>query len=208
MLSGGQEFQHECGAVHRLAPAVLVGAAANPRAPKVHRLLERVWHVIGPSADRRLIRRHHFEHEPRRFVGAQREPSLGRSLRQLHWDRGAQPKGELTRTRAADEQDFGVAAPLHSVRPTPIVEARIAAHDETHFTTDRLRATHEVVRDAGILDRHEIGDFGDAAVGQESRQQHVGVGKVQLPVYRIIELRRDLEAAPAIGVQESGKHGG
>ena len=94
------------------------------------------------------------------------------------------------------------------MRGAAVVEARIAAHAETYLAADRLRATHEVVGDAGVLHRHEVRHLGDAAVGQEPGEQHVGVGQVKLLVHRVVELRRDLEAAAAIGVEESGKHRG
>ena len=94
------------------------------------------------------------------------------------------------------------------MRGAGVVEARIAPHLKTYLASDCLRATHEVVCDAGVLHRHEVRYLGDAAVGQEPGEQHVGVGQVQLPVYRVVELRRDLEAAAAIGVEERGKHRG
>ena len=94
------------------------------------------------------------------------------------------------------------------VRGAGVVEARIAPHLETYLAADRLRATHEVVCDAGVLHRHEVRHLGDAAVGQEPGEQHVRVGQVQLPVHRVVELRRDLEAAAAIGIEERGKDRG
>ena len=206
VLSGGEELQHERGAVHHLAPAAPVGAAGDPAAPEVHGLLERVGHVVGPRAGRRLVRHHHLEDEPRRLVGAERELGHGGAVRDLHRDRRAQPQRQLARAGAADEQDLRVAAPLHRVRGAGVVEARIAAHAEAHLATDRLRATHEVVRDAGVLHRHEVGHLGHAVVGQEPGEQHVGVGQVELLVRRVVELRRDLEAAAALGVEEGGEH--
>ena len=74
---------------------------------------------------------------------------------------------------------------------------------ETDLAADRLRPPHEVVRDAGVLHRHEVGHLGDAVVGQEPGEQHVGVGQVELLVRRVVELRRDLEAAAAIGVERA-----
>ena len=202
MLSRGEELQYECGTVHHLAPAVLVRAAGDPAAPEVHGLLERVGHVIGPRAGRRLVRHHHLENEPRRLFGAERELSHGGSLRDLHRDRRAQPQHQLARIGAAEEQDFCLAAPLHRVRGAGIVESWIAAHAEAHLATDRLRPTDKVVRDSGLLHRHEVGYLGHAAVGQKPGEEHVGVRQVELPVHRVVELRSDLEAASAIGVEE------
>ena len=112
------------------------------------------------------------------------------------------------RPRATDEQNLRVAAPLDRVAGAGVVEARVAPHPEGQLASDRLRATHEVVRHAGVLHRHEVRYFGDAAVGQEPGEQHVGVGQVELSMYRVVEPRRDLEAAAAIGVEERGKHRG
>jgi hypothetical protein len=64
------------------------------------------------------------------------------------------------------------------------------------------------MRNAGVLHRHEVRYFGDTAVRQEPGEQHVGVGQVELSMYHVVEPRRDLEAAAAIGVEESGKHRG
>ena len=86
--------------------------------------------------------------------------------------------------------------------------ARARRSDRRTVFPCRLRATHEVVCNTGVLHRHEVRYLGDAAVGQEPRKQHVGVGQIKLPVYRVVELRRDLEAAAAIGVEESSKHRG
>ena len=208
VLSRREQLQHERGTVHHLAPAVLVRAAADPAAPEVHGFLERIARVIGARAGRRLVRHHHLEDEPRRLVGAERELGHGGSVRELHRDGRAQPQHQLARAGAADEQDFRVAAPLDGVRRAGVVEARIAPHPETYLATDGLRATHEVVRDAGVLHRHEVRDLGHAAVRQEPGEQHIRVGQVQLPVHRVVELRRDLEAAAAIGVEESRKHRG
>ena len=87
-----------------------------------------------------------------------------------------------------------------------VVEARIAAHGKTYLSPHRLRATHDVVCDTGVFHRHEIRDLGHTAVGQEPGEQHVGVGQVELPVYRVVEPRRDLEAAAVIGVEEGRKY--
>ena len=93
------------------------------------------------------------------------------------------------------------------MRDAAIVEARIAPHPETDLAANRLRSAHEVVRDPGVLDRHEVRHLGHAAVGEKARQQDVGVRKVELLVHRIVELRRDLKAAAAIGVEQRGKDG-
>ena len=142
------------------------------------------------------------------MVGAERELGDGGSLRKLHRNGRTQPQRQLARAGAANEQDFGVAPPLGSVRGAPIVESRLAPHLETHLATDRLRATHDVVGAAGVLYRHEVGHLSHAVVGQEPGEQYIRVGQIQLLVDGVVELRRDLKAAAAIGVEESGKDRG
>ena len=205
VLSGGEQLQHERRTVHHFAPAVLVRATADPAAPKIHGFLEGVARVFGARAGRRLVRHHDLEDEPRRFVGAEGELGHGGSLRELHRDRRAQPQRQLARSGAANEQDLRVAALLDGVRRAGVVESWIAAHLETDVPTDGLRATHDVVRDAGVLHWHEIRDLGDAAVRQEPGEQHIRVRQVQLPVDRVVELRRDLEAAAAAASRRAAK---
>jgi hypothetical protein len=108
----------------------------------------------------------------------------------------------------ADEHQFRVIAPFDGVRRAGVIEPRIAAHGEADLAADRLYATHEVVRDAGILHGHEVRHLGHAAVGQKSGEQHIGVRQVELLVCRVIEVRRDLKAAAAIAVEERRKHRG
>ncbi len=94
------------------------------------------------------------------------------------------------------------------MRGASVVEAGIAPHPETYLASNSLCPTHEVVCDAGVLHGHEVGQLGDAAVGQEPGEQHIGIWQIQLLVHRVVELRRDLEAATAIGIEESRKHRG
>ncbi len=83
-----------------------------------------------------------------------------------------------------------------------IVEARIAAHLEAHFAPHRLRPPHQVVRLSRLLHGHEVGHLGDALGIEEPRQQHVGVGKVDLLAHGAVEERCDLEASAALCVDE------
>ena len=159
-------------------------------------------HGEGSFAER------HFEHEPRRFVGMQRELGHSGPIGELHRDGRAQAQRQLASVAGADEQDFPVAALLRRVNGAGVVEARIAAHGKTYLAPHRLRATHDVVCDTGVFHRHEIRDLGHTAVGQEPGEQHVGVGQVELPVYRVVEPRRDLEAAAVIGVEEGREYRG
>src|SRR5262249_37585701 len=73
VLRGGEQLQRERGAVDHLAPAALIRAARDPPPPEVDGLLEGVALVIRAFARRFRRRRYHLEHEPRRFVGPERE---------------------------------------------------------------------------------------------------------------------------------------
>ena len=202
----GEELERQGGAVHRLAPAALVGAAVDPAAPEVHRLLERLALVVWLTARGWFVRHHHLEDERGRLVRAERELGHGGAVHQLHRDRRAQPQGQLAGTGAADEDHLPVAAPLHRVRGAGIVEARVAAHAEAYLPAHRLHPAHEVVGLAGVLHRHEVGELGDAVVGEEAGEEDVGVGEIELLARRLAELRRDLEAAAALGVEERREH--
>jgi hypothetical protein len=84
--------------------------------------------------------------------------------------------------------------------------ARLAEHAETDLAAYRLHPAHEVVGLAGILHRHEIGQLGHAVVGERASEEDVGVGQIELPARRLTELRGDLEAAAALGVEECREH--
>ncbi len=56
VFSGREQLERQCGAVHYLAPAVLVGAAADPGAPEIDRFLEGLRGVVGVVAGRWLLR--------------------------------------------------------------------------------------------------------------------------------------------------------
>ena len=59
-----------------------------------------------------------------------------------------------------------------------------------------------------LLDGHEIGDFGDAIFGEETGEQHVGVGHVELLVAGIPEQAdASLKLPPFAPVQQRGKNG-
>ena len=207
MFSGREKLEHERRAVHHLAPAVLVGAAADPGAPEVDGFLEGLGRVVGPRA------------------GEGSSAVTTSSTNQADWSApsvNSATAAPSTSCMGTDDRSRSASSPgperptkrislslrrSDGVRRARVIESRIAAHGETHLAADGLRATDEIVRDAGVLDRHEVRHLGHAAVGQEPRQQHVGVGQVQLLVHRIVELRRDLEPAAAIGVEERGKHG-
>jgi hypothetical protein len=153
-------------------------------------------------ARRRLVRHHHFEDERRGLVCAQRKLCNRGRVDDLHRDRGAQPQCKLSSASAADEEHLHVTAPIHRMCGAAVVEARVAPHHETYFATDRLRAAHKVVRDARVLHGHEVGHLGHAGVRQEPREQYVGIRQVQLRLHRVVEPRRNLEKAAAIGVDE------
>src|SRR5262249_45785895 len=69
-----------------------------------------------------------------------------------------------------------------------------------------LRTTHQAVRLSRVFHGHEVGHLGDAVGVEEARQQHVGVGKIELLARRAPEEWRDLEAPTTLRVDEGREH--
>src|SRR5262249_38434265 len=64
------------------------------------------------------------------------------------------------------------------------------------------RPTYQVVRLPDLFHGHEIGDLGDAVGTEETRQQHIAVGKIELLAGGFLEQRRNLESSAALRVDE------
>ena len=178
---------------------------ATQRRQKFTVSLEGVTLVVGLLRGRRRLREHHLEDEPGRGVGAQRELGQGRAVLETHRDRRPQAQHQLAVAGPPEEEHLGVAPTLGRVGGARIVEARIAAHLEAHLAPHRLRPPHQVVRLPRVLHGHEVGQLGDAVGIEEPRQQHVGVGEIELLARGALEERRDLEASAALRVDEGGE---
>ena len=68
-----------------------------------------------------------------------------------------------------------------------------ANHAEIDFTANDFDAAHQVMAVAQMLHRHEIGNFGDAAFAQKSREQNVRVRKIALAVFEFAGRRAKFE---------------
>jgi hypothetical protein len=58
------------------------------------------------------------------------------------------------------------------------------------------------VRLPRVFHGHEVGHLGDTLSIEEPRQQHVGVGEIELLARGALEERRDLEASAALRVDQ------
>ena len=201
-----EQLQHERGPVHDLAPAPRVGRPADPLAPEVHRVLERLGDV-------------------RRVRG--RAAEVAADL--LHHERHLVPRGQLEggacHAVAVDVQRHGGAeahrgpvgplrgvhhlavADLDAALGAPVVEARVEDEVEGHRAADALHAAHQhpgvVVREEP--DGHEVRHFGEAVVGEEPGDEHVRVRQVHLAVRDLVLHRLDGEAPAPVTVEQRGE---
>jgi hypothetical protein len=91
---------------------------------------------------------------------------------------------------------------LDGVLGAPVVEARIAEHPEAHLAAYGPHAAEDRAVATRLLHGHEVGDLGDARVGQEAGQEDVRVRQVELLRPHLAEDRLDPEAAAALVVEE------
>src|ERR1051326_8127532 len=97
------------------------------------------------------------------------------------------------------------------VRIPPIIEARLDLDSELHCAADRQDATDKSMSmscRARALNRHEVLHLADSGLGQEARDQHVGVWQVQLLGLPAVDGGRDAVVATTSPVQDGAEDTG
>ena len=78
------------------------------------------------------------------------------------------------------EYDFSISL-LHTVFGPAVVEPWVADHAEPHLAAHVLGPAYDCADPAAVLgDGHEVGYLCNPLVRQKPREQHVGLGKVEL----------------------------
>ena len=176
----------------------------DPPLPVVQGPIQRPLSVIWAKCIGDLALVHRLEDEGRGVEHAEAELGDRRAVLDPHWHGRAQPEdGAISAVR--DEQHI---VPLHldGAFRTSIIEARIAAHAEMNLAANRFGGADDLVDVAGLEHRHEITDLGDPLLREESREQNVGLGKVELAVADAHQVWRDLEAPTLLIIKECGEH--
>src|ERR1044071_5943225 len=133
-----------------------------------------------------------LENECGTFIRTQLE--LGKCRAVSDRDRlfGPQPQYCFVGTFADEERP--VVCGLDAMTCAAVIESRLEDHSPGHLAANSLCATHQVVCVSQLGDCHEIGNFGDAAVGEKSSQQDVGIRQVELFVAPLALCRREQES--------------
>ena len=208
----GQQLQRQRRALHGLAPAAAVARPGEPPAPVEHGGVERLGGLLLRVRPCDVVVGDALEHERLRLAGAEVERRMHAAVAALEpalraqrvRDRALQRERQLRRA-----EQHAVRVHLDLVVGAPVVEPRlhldlprdVAAHD--HDAPDQ-----PVSVEAGVdrLDRHEVLHLADSALGEEARDQDVGVGEVQLPRRPRHAGRADRVEAAVAGVEDRAEH--
>jgi hypothetical protein len=187
--------------MHRLAPAPAIARAAQPAPPERHGSVELGGDVRIGARHRRLTRLDAVEHKRGRLTG----PKLDARPDVAAVDdpeRGARRKAERQLGRAEQramrgERDLVAGAGIVEARGDVDDEAHLPAHGE--HPADYPVAVHRL---AGTGRGHEVLHLPHSVRHQESRDQDVGVGEVELLRAPALAVGRDTEQAPVVGVED------
>src|SRR5208282_3862991 len=146
-----------------------------------------------------------LKHEGGALAGGQGKVGGSCAVFYPQWDLAAQPQAGLVRTLAM-EQNLLLAL-LQRVAGAAIVESRVADHATLEMATDGLGASHDTGTHAPGSNRHEIGYFQHAFLGQEPGQKDIGVGEINLLLLASLEQGGQGEATAFGRVQQRGKDG-
>ncbi len=111
--------------------------------------------------------------------------------------------------RAGALKEHPCSVALGAVSLAPEIEPRRAFELEPHPPADAQHAANQPVTVRSrkeLTDRHEILDLPDSGGSQEARDQHVGVGQVQLLVLRLAIGGPERKVSAAVGVEQRGEH--
>ena len=201
---GVEQLQRQRGAVDLVSPAAAIGGVADPLAPEVHGGLEGLRDVRVEIGGVLRVPRHLLQDEGGSLPRGQHELADRIGALDPKWYGGRQPQNRAVR---AGEHD-AVLHGLGRVGRTGVVEAGCAPDPIPDLAPNGLDPAHDAARVLAGVHRHEVGDLPHALGGQESGEQEVGVGQVQLLVPRLIEVGRDREATALVGVEQAREHRG
>jgi len=145
-----------------------------------------------------------LEDEGGALAGGQLERGADVAVVQLDRGLGLQRQ---TAVRAFEQHAMLVS--FGAVALAPVVESRRALQLDVHSPADGHDATDEPLAAcscARLPNRHEVLDFAHSLGREEARDEHVGVGEVQLLGLMISPSGPEGEAAPALGVEDRSEH--
>ena len=184
----GEEPEGERGAVHGLAPRP---SGASLRATRARMR-------SSPRKRRRRARQGRGDRVRVRTCRGPRETSPGPRAG------AAQPQRRIKRKRLAVAlEQCAVVAQVHVVPAPRVVEARLDLHHEVRLAAHADHSPHERARSGA--DRHEVLDLQLALLRHEARDEHVGVGQVEL-LSASAARRAERPVAAAAGVEKRAEH--
>ncbi len=146
------------------------------------------------------------EQERRALAFAQCEGCRHAGVRRGERGAGSQREGQAGRT-----EDRPVPLDPRLVLVARVVEPRPALHAELETAAYDANKTDQAVNAVAVrgrADGHEVDDLAHAVGRQEARDEHVGVGPVELLGRQSVAGRRDAEVAAFLVVEDRGKHAG
>ena len=195
----GAELERDGRALDHLAPAPVVAHAGHPAAPVAVGLLQAARDgVVRPA----LPAAARLQDEPGPLAGRQGEARRSGAVVGGHGQARGELGGRAVRRREAREVGAGQ---LEAVVQAGVAEGRPAPHAEVDGAAHHVDAAHQR---AGLeLQRHEVGDLGDAAAAEEARHKGGGVRQVEL-LAGARDRGRDAEAAADVGVEDRREEAG
>ena len=189
--------------MNHLAPPSAVVRAAQPTPPESHRCIERGGDVVIATRSRHFAGLDGVQHKGRRIPGPERETCADVAAVD---DLQRAACGQIQRERRSAEVRAALGEPDLMTHPG-VIEAGRDIGDETHLASHRQNPADHAVATTLPIDvrRHEVLHLGDSVRHEEARDEHIGVGQVQLPGTPALAMRRDSERAAAVGVEDGGK---
>ena len=204
MLDRGHQFQHQRRPADDLAPPALVGRPCRPPVPPRDGRVERRPRLDRVERPVRLFGRDFQRH--RRLV-AGFEPH-GPAHIPIRFDqRKRRPQPQLRSVRVVRAEGGTLAPHLDTISAGCVGRAGRTPHLDVEFAAYDADVADDPLRAAVVRHRHEVGHLGDAFLGQEPGQQHVGVRHVHLDRAVHVLLGADREPAGG-GVEQAREDGG